>query len=210
MLCGAVAEWEDAGDLKSSVREDVWVRIPPALFGAAVDYLIARRETTVKIILKEHVPNLGERGDVADVADGYARNYLIPQGMAVIATAGSVKDFEHRQEVQARKHERMKKRAETLARHLTAQTLTFEVKTGETGQLYGSITNADIAEALKEQAGVEIDRRDIPLTEPIRQVGEHYVPVRLMEEVEPQVRVMVKPEEGELPASTEPDEEQAA
>ncbi len=161
----------------------------------------------MKVILKEDVPNLGERGDVAEVADGYARNYLIPQGMAMRATAGSLRDFQHRQEIQARKHERMKRRAETLARHLTAQTLTFEVKTGETGQLYGSITNADIAEALEEQAGVEIDRRDIPLSEPIRQVGEHFVPIRLMEEVEPQVRVVVKPEGGELPVSAEPEEE---
>ncbi len=161
----------------------------------------------MKVILKEDVPNLGERGDVAEVADGYARNYLIPQGMAMRATAGSLRDFQHRQEIQARKHERMKRRAEKLARHLTAQTLTFEVKTGETGQLYGSITNADIAEALEEQAGVEIDRRDIPLSEPIRQVGEHFVPIRLMEEVEPQVRVVVKPEGGELPVSAEPEEE---
>lgn len=153
----------------------------------------------MKVILKQDVPNLGQRGDVAEVAAGYARNYLIPQGMAMRATAGALRDFEHRQEVQARKHERMKKRSEALARHLTAQTLTFEVKTGETGQLYGSITNADIAEALKTQAGVEIDRRDIPLPEPIRRVGEHFVPVHLMEDVEPQVRVVVVGEGGETP-----------
>jgi large subunit ribosomal protein L9 len=164
----------------------------------------------VKVILKQDVPNLGRTGEVKRVADGYARNYLIPQGMAVRATASAMKDFEHRQEVQARKHERMKKRAETLARQLTAHTLTFEVKTGETGQLYGSITNADIAEALQEEVGVEIDRRDIPLAEPIREVGEHFVPVHLMEDVEPQVRVVVKPEGGELPADVEAAEEGAS
>jgi large subunit ribosomal protein L9 len=158
----------------------------------------------VKIILKQDVPNLGRKGEVEEVADGYARNYLIPQGLAVKATAGAVKDFEHRMKVQSTKHERMKKRAETLARHLTAQTLTFEVKTGATGQLYGSITNVDIAEALKEQMGEEIDRRDIPLSEPIRTIGEHFVPVHLMEDVEPQVRVVVKPESGEWPEGTEP------
>lgn len=162
----------------------------------------------MKVILKQDVPDLGEKGDVADVADGYARNYLIPQGMAERATAGRLKDVEHRQKVQARKHERMKKRSEALARRLTAQTVTFEVKTGETGQLYGSITNADIAEALSEQVGVDIDRRDIPLSQPIRQVGEHFVPVHLMEEVEPQVRVVVKPEGGE-PVGTRPSEESA-
>lgn len=164
----------------------------------------------MKVILKQDVPNLGARGDVQEVADGYARNYLIPRGLAAIATAGALKDFEHRQEVQARKHERMKKRSEALARRLTAHTVTFEVKTGETGQLYGSITNADIAEALEEQVGVEIDKRDIPLSEPIRQVGEHFVPVRLMEDVEPQVRVVVKPEDGELPVDAEAGEEGAS
>jgi len=158
----------------------------------------------VKIILKQDVPNLGQAGEVEEVADGYARNYLIPQGMAMIATPGALKDFEHRQKIKANKHARMKKRAEGLARRLTAQTLTFEVKTGETGQLYGSITNADIAEALEERIGEEIDRRDIPLSEPIRTVGEHFVPVHLMEDVEPQVRVVVKPESGEWPEDVEP------
>ncbi len=158
----------------------------------------------MKIILKQDVPNLGQEGDVEEVADGYARNYLIPQGMALKATPGALKDLEHRQKVQANKHQRMKKSAETMARRLTAQTVTFEVKTGETGKLYGSITNADIAEALGEKMGEEIDRRDISLSEPIREVGEHFVPVHLMEDVEPQIRVVVKPEGGEWPADVEP------
>lgn len=158
----------------------------------------------MKIILKQDVPNLGEEGEIAEVADGYARNYLIPQGMAVKASRGALKDLEHRQKVQAKKHQRMKKRAETMARRLTAQTVTFEVKIGASGQLYGSITNADIAEALEEALGEEIDKRDIPLSEPIREVGEHFVPVHLMEDVEPQVRVVVRPEDGEWPADVEP------
>lgn len=158
----------------------------------------------MKIILKQDVPNLGQEGEVKQVADGYARNYLIPQGMAVVATPSALKDFEHRQKVQAEKHERMKKRAEGLARRLAAQTLTFEVKAGETGQLYGSITNADIAEALAEQIGEEIDRRDISRSDPIRTLGEHFVPVHLMEDVEPQVRVVVKPESGEWPEDVGP------
>jgi large subunit ribosomal protein L9 len=167
-------------------------------------------EVNVKVILKQDVPNLGQEGDIENVADGYARNYLIPLGMAVRATPSAMKDFEHRKEIQARKHERMKKRSEALARRLTSHTLTFEVKTGETGQLYGSITNADIAKALEEEVGVEIDRRDIPLSEPIRQVGEHFVPVHLMEDVEPQIRIVVKPEGGEWSADVEPAEEGAS
>ena len=158
----------------------------------------------MKIILKQDVSNLGQEGDVEEVADGYARNYLIPQGLAVKATPGALKDFEHRQKIQTTKHQRMKKRAEALARRLTAQTLVFEVKTGETGQLYGSITNADIAEKLEREVGEEIDRRDIPLSEPIRTVGEHFVPVHLMEEVEPQIRIVVKPESGEWPEDVDP------
>jgi len=158
----------------------------------------------VKIILKQDVPNLGKKGDVEEVADGYARNYLIPKGMAVVATRSTLKDFKHRQKVQAEKSQRAKKRAENLARRLTAQTVTFEVKIGASGQLYGSITNADIADALEEKLGEEIDRRDIPLSEPIREVGEHFVPVHLMEDVEPQVRVVVKPEDGEWPADVDP------
>lgn len=158
----------------------------------------------MKIILKQDVPNLGEEGEIAEVADGYARNYLIPKGMAVKASRGALKDLEHRQKVQAKKHQRMKKRAESMARRLTAQTVTFEVKIGASGQLYGSITNADIAEALEEALGEEIDKRDIPLSEPIREVGEHFVPVHLMEDVEPQVRVVVRPEDGEWPADVEP------
>ena len=162
----------------------------------------------MKVILKEDVDNLGQAGETKNVADGYARNYLIPQGMAVRATAGAMKDFEHRQKVQAKKHERMKKRAETLAQRLTSHTLTFEVKTGETGQLYGSITNADIAEALEQELDVEIDRRDIALSEPLRQVGEHFVPIHLMDEVEPQIQVIVKPESGEWTPDAEPAEEE--
>lgn len=158
----------------------------------------------MKIILKQDVPNLGQKGDVEEVADGYARNYLIPQGMAVQASSGALKDLERRQKIQAEKHQRRKKGAESLARRLTAQTLTFEVKTGETGQLYGSITTADIAEALEEETGEEIDRRDIPLSEPIREIGEHFVPIHLMEDVEPQIRVVVKPEDGEWPEDVEP------
>jgi large subunit ribosomal protein L9 len=157
----------------------------------------------VKIILKQDVPNVGQKGEIEDVADGYARNYLIPQGMAVRATPGALRDFEHRQKVQARKHQRMKKRAESLARRLTSHTLTFEVKTGETGQLYGSITNADIARAIEEQVGEQIDKRDIPLSGPIRRVGEYFVPIRLMDDVEPQVKVVVKPESGEWPEDSE-------
>lgn len=158
----------------------------------------------MKVILMQDVPNLGQRGEVDEVADGYACNYLIPKGMAKKATPGILKDFEYRQSVQERKYKRMKKRAETLARRLTANPLTFEVMAGSTGRLYGAVTNADIAEALEREIGEEFDKRDITLNEPIREVGEHFVAVRLMKDVEPQIKVLVKPESGNWPEGVEP------
>lgn len=149
----------------------------------------------MKIILTQDVPNLGQAGDIEEVADGYARNYLIPQGMAKKATPGAMKDFEHRQKVQARKHERMKKHAEKLAQRLTANPLTFDMMAGESGRLYGSVTTADIAEAIEREVGEEIDKRNITLSEPIREVGEYFASVHLLQDVEPQVKVIVKAEE---------------
>jgi large subunit ribosomal protein L9 len=150
---------------------------------------------TVKIILKQDVPNLGQAGEIEEVADGYARNYLIPRGMAAKATPGAMKDFEHRQKVQARKHERMKKHAENLARRLTANPLTFEMMAGESGRLYGSVTTADIAAAIEREIGEEVDKRNITLSEPIREVGEYFASVHLLQDVEPQIKVVVESEE---------------
>lgn len=149
----------------------------------------------MKIILKQDVPNLGQAGEIEEVADGYARNYLIPRGMAAKATPGAMKDFEHRQKVQARKHERMKKHAENLARRLTANPLTFEMMAGESGRLYGSVTTADIAAAIEREIGEEVDKRNITLSEPIREVGEYFASVHLLQDVEPQIKVVVESEE---------------
>nr|HID12616.1 50S ribosomal protein L9 [Anaerolineae bacterium] len=152
----------------------------------------------MKIILTRDVPNLGQAGDVKDVATGYARNYLIPKGLAVKATSGALKEFERRRAAEARRTERLAARAEALAQRLSSITLTFEAKAGEKGRLYGSITPADIAEALEREVGERLDRRKHILSEPIRQVGEHTVSVRLAADVVAEVKVMVKPEGGEL------------
>jgi large subunit ribosomal protein L9 len=153
----------------------------------------------VKIILIRDVPNLGQAGDVKDVAAGYARNYLIPNGLAAKATSGALRDFERRQTTEARREERLAARAEALAQRLSELTLTFEAKAGEKGRLYGSITSADIAGALEREVGEKFDRRKHILSDPIRQVGEHVVPVRLMPDMIAEVKVVVKPEGGELP-----------
>jgi large subunit ribosomal protein L9 len=153
----------------------------------------------VKVILTHDVPNLGHAGDVKNVAVGYARNYLFREGLAVKASEGAVNDFERRRAADARREEKMTARAEALAKQLEGITLTFEAKSGETGHLYGSVTPSVIAEALEREIGQKIDRRKQILSEPLREVGEHTVSVRLSSSVVAEVKVVVKPEGGELP-----------
>jgi len=153
----------------------------------------------VKIILTRDVPNVGHAGDVKDVSDGYARNYLISRGLAVKATPGALRDLERRRVAETSREERLAERAEMLAQRLSGLTLTFEAKAGEKGRLYGSITPAEIAEALEREVGEKFDRRKHILVDPLRQVGTHVVPVRLTADVVAEVKVVVKPEGGELP-----------
>lgn len=170
----------------------------------------------MKVILTQDVPNLGHTGDVKNVATGYARNYLFRQGLAVKASPGAIKEFEHRQAAEARREEKMAARAEVLAEQLSGITLTFEAKAGETGHLYGSITPSAIADALERESGESFDRRKQITVEPIREVGEHSVPVRLSKDVVAEIKVIVTPEGGELPEAApeespaEPSEETEA
>ena len=167
----------------------------------------------MKVILIQDVPNLGHTGDVKNVATGYARNYLFRQGLAVKASPSALKEFERRQTAEARREEKMAVRAEVLAEQLDTITLTFEAKAGETGHLYGSITPSAIAEALERESGEEFDRRKQIITEPLREVGEHIVSVRLSKDVVAEVKVIVTAEGGEPPeaaseaAPAEPTEE---
>ncbi len=153
----------------------------------------------MKIILTRDVPNLGDTGDVADVAAGYARNYLIPKGMAMKATPGAVKDFKRRQAAEERREERLSMRAEALAQRLSEVTLTFEAKASEKGRLFGSVTTTDMAEALEREVGEEFDRRKHIVSEPIREIGEHVISVQLAPDIVAEVKALVKPEGGELP-----------
>jgi len=157
----------------------------------------------VKVILTQDVPNLGQAGDVEDVATGYARNYLIPQEMAIKATPGAIKEFERRRAAEARREKKIAARAEALAEQLSSVTLVFEAKAGDTGRLYGSVTTAEIAEALERETGEPFDRRKHILSDPIREVGTHRIAVRLTADVETEVKVLVKPEGGELPEEPE-------
>ena len=146
----------------------------------------------MKVILQKPVDNLGDPGDIAEVADGYARNYLIPRGMAIKAQRGALKHAEVLKKGHAARQSRQKGEYEALASRLIAEgPLRIGARAGDEGKLFGSVTAADIADAVAVQAGVRVDRRDIHLDEPIRSVGVHEVRVKLFQEVEPVLTVEV-------------------
>jgi large subunit ribosomal protein L9 len=145
----------------------------------------------MKVVLRQDVENLGERGSVKNVADGYARNYLIPKGLAVVATPGELKVVATNEAVKQRKIARQEEELQGLADRINGTKLEFEARAGSTGRLFGSITNGDIADKLSSAVGTEIDRRKIVIDEPIRNIGEHPVTVNLVGKLRPQVTVIV-------------------
>lgn len=149
----------------------------------------------MEVILKEDILNLGKMGEVVRVRDGYARNYLLPQGLVLTANKKNLKSFEHQKRVIAGQRERVVKQAQTLGEKLAAVSLRIPVKVGEEGKLFGSVTNIDIEKALREK-GFDLERRKIHLAEPIKSVGEFEVPVRLAAEVTATVKVSVVSEEN--------------
>jgi large subunit ribosomal protein L9 len=150
---------------------------------------------TLKLILKDEVPNLGDAGDLVTVKTGYARNYLLPQGKAILATEAKVRELEHHKRVVAEKLAKDMKDLSAVRDRLQALQLELVVKAGDEGRLFGSVTTLHVAELLAEK-GFEIDRRKIALSEPIKEIGEHKVPVRLRKEVIAEVRLKVRPEEA--------------
>ena len=147
----------------------------------------------VQVILNEEVPNLGRTGDVVKVRPGYARNFLFPRKLAVEANPKSIKAFEHHKRIALAKREVQKGEASELKRKLEALVIIIGAHAGEEGKLFGSVTNIDIERALREK-GVSVERRKIHLAEPIKQLGEFTVPVRLQPEVEASLKVEVKAE----------------
>ena len=147
----------------------------------------------MEIILQEDVENLGEIGDLVKVKDGYARNYLLPRGLALTASRRNVRVLEHRKRLAARKRERAQQNAGAVRDRLSSLTLSITARAGEDDKLFGSVTNIDIEKALQTQ-DVTIDRRKIILAEPIKQLGTYTVPIRLSRDVEASVTVQVRPE----------------
>ncbi len=144
----------------------------------------------VEVILTEDISTLGNAGEVVRVRAGFARNYLLPQGKAMLATKGRVRELEHKKRVIEEKIRKQVSGHELVAQRLEQTELEFQVLAGEEGKLFGSITNADIAARLGEQ-GIKLDRRKIELSEPIKQLGEYEVTLKLHREVSTQIRVKV-------------------
>jgi large subunit ribosomal protein L9 len=148
----------------------------------------------VKVLLNQDVAGLGRAGETKDVADGYARNFLLPRGMATIASEGALKQAAERKDVAQKREAKKKAEVGTLATTLNQTQVVFKAKVGEQHRLYGSITAADVAEQISRQIGHAIDKRHVELGEPIRHLGTYKVPVRLGPSAVPAVTVVVEPE----------------
>jgi large subunit ribosomal protein L9 len=164
----------------------------------------------MKVLLKQDIQNIGLAGEVHKVADGYGRNYLLPHGLAVVASPSMMKQaVVWRKKAEARREE-LRAEYEALSKKIEDVTLTFTARAGETGKLYGSITTTQIADDLNELLGTDIDRRKVGI-EPLRQLGEHKVVVRLSGDFQPEVTVVIENEAGETePAFQVPEYEEVA
>ena len=154
----------------------------------------------MEIILREYVDNLGKRGEIVKVADGYARNYLLPRKLALPATQGNRKHVERERKIAEAREAQEKDLAAAMAARLAAVDIRIVRRVGVTAQLYGSVTAADIVDFLKER-GFEVDRRKLILPEPIKAIGEHDVPLKLHRGVTVPLKVHVVEKAGAQPAS---------
>jgi len=164
----------------------------------------------VKVILTQNVEKLGKVGDICQVADGFGRNYLMPHGLAILATQGASRQIDDLKRTEDKRQVRVRSEMDALSTRIAALPLVFKARVGETGRLYGSITSSDIAAAIEEALGVPIDRRKVELDETIRSLGLHAVPVHLLQGVTATANVTVEAD-GELvrdlPAEPEPEPE---
>jgi large subunit ribosomal protein L9 len=159
----------------------------------------------MQVILLQDVEKLGLRGDVVDVAGGYARNFLLPRRLAQTATPGALRDVQRRQELQSRHEAASGEQAQQLATELRKTVLRFDVQSGPTGTLFGSVTPSEIADEIWRVKKIRVDRRKIG-TDPIKRIGRYEIPIELFQDVSVEVKTLVVPEGGELP----PEEELAA
>lgn len=144
----------------------------------------------MKVILKEDVKSIGNIGQIIDVADGFARNYLVPKGLAVEANTKNIKSLEHEKRVIQEKARKIRMSAQDLAGRISNTAVIIKAKAGEEGKLFGSVTSMDIAEQLTN-AGIDIDKKKISLEEPIRRIGSYTVNIKLHSDVSAQVNVQI-------------------
>jgi large subunit ribosomal protein L9 len=147
----------------------------------------------MEVILKEDVANLGKIGEVVRVRDGYARNYLLPRGLVLVANKKNLKTFEHQKKIVADQKQKIVRQAQTVSDQLATVAVVIPMKVGEEGRLFGSVTTMQIEKALKAR-GVNVERRKIHLNEPIKMAGDYEVPVRLSADVTVSLKVSVVPE----------------
>jgi large subunit ribosomal protein L9 len=145
----------------------------------------------MKVLLKRDVTKLGKAGVVKNVADGYGRNYLIPQGLAALATPGALKQAETLARAEQKRQAALASEASSLAEQLAQISVSFKMRAGEAGKLYGSVTSQNIVDEVKRVSGLDVDRRKVELREPIRALGAHKVAVRLASELAPEITVNV-------------------
>ena len=143
----------------------------------------------MKIILKQNMEKIGQVGNVVEVSDGFARNFLIPQGKAISFTASNFKQIEYLKKREAEQREGELKEVNKLAVKINNISLEIKVKAGEEGKLFGSVTSKDIAEALLKEHGIELDKKKLNLKESLKKLGVHIVPVNLYKDVTPQIKV---------------------
>ena len=146
------------------------------------------------VILKKDVPGTGKAGEVVKVSDGFARNKLIPQGIALEATEGNVRSLEKQKELQEKKAAESKAHAEAQAENMKTQKVVIKAKAGEGGRLFGAITGKDIADAIKDQLGLTFDKKKIELDSPIKNIGSYSVDIRIYPEVKGTMKVEVEAE----------------
>src|SRR3954471_12212755 len=156
----------------------------------------------MQVVLRQDVEKLGLRGEVGSVARGYARNFLLPRGLAELATPGLVRELERRDAQRARHEAKTSEEAQAIADRLEKLELRFDANAGPTGSLFGSVTATNVADRLWEQEKIRVDRRKLGL-EPIKRIGRYRVPVELFTDVVTELRVVVAPEGQELPAEEE-------
>ena len=147
----------------------------------------------MQVILRQDVDKIGRRGEIVDVSRGYVRNFLVPRGLAEMATPGKREEVRHEMEEAEERDRRMAERASEIAEILNKSVITIEARTGEDERLFGSVTAANIASAIERARDVRIDRRRIRLDEPIKSLGTHQVPIQVHGDVEASVKVIVVP-----------------